>query len=175
MSYKLQKVYGFIKGGIGESIVVHLFENLKIDIHRYGYEVILPELAKMKRERKVSAKAIKSISTQADFLLILNRNTMIKLEVKYRRNQKISYEKLDEYEEDVSFLFIDNENFWFLSPEDLKQLKARTQLKTLKFECLTKLEDHPDFDFTPKQKQLIVDYKALPAQVLGNLESTLEF
>lgn len=155
-----QRLEGFLKGDLAESIVSRMFHGLHFQVQYSGMEVNNPLLAFLQRMNQIEPATIHKQTFAPDLTLIraaderYPRGFCMNLEVKYRGNGKINRKKLLSYSEDTHFLLLDGEHFWYIAYRDLLEAPYNQQ-QTLKFKTMTLLEKDPRFRFSEKDEEII--------------------
>jgi hypothetical protein len=161
----VQSFEGFIKGDLAESIVSRLLRKLGYHVRYNGIEVTHPDLLFFTQMNLIGKEKTLHLAYQSDFLVTRIKDERyleglnLPVEVKYRRNGKISSRELLPYADNVQFIFLDCESFWSLSRAQLGNSIENTQ-STIRFSSLTPLECDKTFNFSDEERHLIIAYKS---------------
>jgi len=165
--------YNVVKGRIAEVIVGRLFTRLGYIVKYNGIEYNDPNIAYKRRERKLDKGIVDQLAASPDLQLTRDnvcengKHSVHLVEVKYRTNGKCSRAELLRYEKyQPAFILVDLDGIWCVSHAEL----FKDASKSVHFEDCCPVADHPLFDFSDEQKQLVDGYIELVRQTLGQLQ-----
>ncbi len=159
-----------IKGRIAESLVKELFIGLGMDVYPYGIECQFPDLAKLYKSGKVKKNiALNRLAKRPDFIVCADRDgkkSVHRVEVKFRSSGKVVPDEILPYDDDVIFVFLDQETFYILENDCLK--KKYKNKATIRFKNLTRLSQDSVFSFDSEQKQFVFQFSKYVSQYLSS-------
>ena len=161
--------YGFMKGRLAEAIVERLFITLGWEVYPVGFETKIPRIAQLVSAKKVKTKAIERFEYGPDFVVYnpheSHKEKLHEIEVKFRKNSRISRSDLKHYKhnDDLLFLFLDKENIYCLRNGDKKHIGGKGDIYFHQCELLL---SHPAFSFNHEQRRII---RAFPTLLLASL------